>query len=126
MANCGWLWNDGSFLGWSDGAILTNVADCASEPGGAAAEAAAAAAAAAAGGFAKAWDDHWKDKRKRDARKIERRFVVYQTEEYKRLMRKLGMAKEHLLDAKNKRDIDFIKSAIEKLEEQMHKLEHEV
>jgi hypothetical protein len=76
----------------------------------------------AAGGFAKAWSDHWKTEAKRSARKSERRLAVYQTEEYRRLRRKLSMANEHLLDAKG-REVAFIKSRIAELEGQIRELE---
>jgi hypothetical protein len=59
---------------------------------------AAAAAAGAGGGYAKAWDDHWKAKAKRDRRKAELLALIRASDEYRRLKRKLLMAHEHLLD----------------------------
>jgi hypothetical protein len=50
------------------------------------------------GGYAKAWDDHWKAKEKRDRRRAELLATVRSSDEYKRLQRKLRMFHEHLLD----------------------------
>jgi hypothetical protein len=115
LANCGWLWNDGSFLGWNDGAILTNEASCATEPG-------AESAANSGGGYAKAWDDHWKAKDKRDKRRAELLALIRSSDDYKRLQRKLRMAREHLLDDPKSWRVKEKIAEIEKQIEMMERL----
>jgi hypothetical protein len=59
---------------------------------------AAATASGAGGGYARAWDDHWKAKEKRDRRRAELLALIRSSDDYKRLKRKLRMFHEHLLD----------------------------
>jgi hypothetical protein len=56
-----------------------------------------------AGGYARAWDDHWKDKEKRETRKRHLLALIRSSDEYRRLKRKLAMLGEHLLDASGSR-----------------------
>jgi hypothetical protein len=120
LANCGWLWNDGSFLGWSDGAILTNEANCASEPGG------AASTAAAAGGFAASWDYDASRRRKRELARYLALKKIKDSAEYRMLQRKLAMLEEHLndkpgwyLQAEIEQKIEKIKLRIRMLEDKV-------
>jgi hypothetical protein len=110
MANCAWLRNDGGFILLNDGVsiLLMNDDSClASTPDP---EVPAdpspqdtAGTTTGAGGFAKAWDDHWREKEKRDARKRHLLALVRSSDDYRRLKRKLAMLAEHLLDAKGSR-----------------------
>jgi hypothetical protein len=74
----------------------------------------------AAGGYAKAWDDHWKAKEKRDKRRAELLAIIRSSDDYKRLQRKLRMLHEHLLDdPKSWR----VKERIAEIEEQIEMME---
>jgi hypothetical protein len=74
----------------------------------------------AAGGYARAWDDHWKAKEKRDRRRAELLAIIRSSDDYKRLQRKLRMLHEHLLDdPKSWR----VKEKIAEIEEQIEMME---
>jgi flavin-dependent dehydrogenase len=73
-----------------------------------------------AGDYAKAWDDHWKAKEKRDKRRAELLALIRSSDDYKRLQRKLRMFHEHLLDdPKSWR----VKEKIAEIEEQIEMME---
>jgi hypothetical protein len=56
-----------------------------------------------AGGYAKTWDDHWREKEKRETRRRQLLALIRSSDDYRRLKRKLDMLSEHLLDAKGSR-----------------------
>jgi hypothetical protein len=114
LANCGWLWNDGSFIAFNDGGVvLTNEGGCSDNLGG-------NGDANAAGGYAKAWDDHWKAKARRDKRRAELLDLIRASDDYRRLQRKLRMLNEHLLDSP---DSLTIKERIRGIEDQIEMME---
>jgi hypothetical protein len=85
LANCGWLWNDGTFLGTNDGgAWLLNDSSCATEPG--------ATATSAAGGFASGWQDYWKMRKMLE----DPQEYLGASRQYLRLLKKLRMYQEQL------------------------------
>jgi hypothetical protein len=121
LANCGWLWNDSSYLGTNDGgAWLLNDSSCAAEPGTDAGS--GSSAGGGAGGYAKSWRDHWEAERKLAIRRAYLLDQIRSSDGYRRLKRKLAMLHEHLLDATwvNR---DRIEERIAEIEEQIEMME---
>jgi hypothetical protein len=98
VSYCRYLLSDGSsFLLTTDYSHLLLEDDSCSAPG-------AAGGAGGAGGI-KAWRNYRREKDERDKRAVELLALIRESDEYKRLQRKLRMLHEHLLDSPNSREI---------------------
>jgi hypothetical protein len=79
-----------------------------------------------AGGYANAWQDHWRDKRRRDRREAILLATIRASEGYKRAQRKLRMLQEHLDMAEeneDKRMAWIVRQKIETVENEIRMME---
>jgi hypothetical protein len=78
------------------------------------------------GGYANAWQDHWRDKRRRDRREAVLLATIRASEGYKRAQRKLRMLQEHLDMAEENVDarmVRIVRGKIGALENEIRMME---
>jgi hypothetical protein len=129
MANCAWLRNDGGFILLNDGVsiLLMNDDSCLAStpdpdvPADPSPQDVAGGATGAGG--AAAWRTR---KREDDLEKVRKAYLlslIRQSDDYRRLKRKLAMLHEHLLDARGRVETVTVKEKIADIEAQIEMME---